>query len=298
MSIKFNSYKQWSFLRKAFYLSLTPVLPRITRILFRLEVKNIENTFEFPEGRGVIFCVNHQSHLDGIILISAILAPFGPRRFLGFIASGKILLETFLGRLMLILGGIPIFSNNPKPTLDYVSKSILDGFAVLITPQGRRIHRTPFHDYFSLAKEGRTGVGRIILTTNGEIPVIPVYIHGTSEALKPGTILPKFGSFISISFGEPLYFHQYSRQDGWFEDDPDFFLKAREITNEIMHSIRGLFLITEKYYIEFLELKFNKKIERIKVPLKNEKEFNKILQKLTRVPPKHIQQFLESKANN
>ncbi|MFX1508243.1 MAG: lysophospholipid acyltransferase family protein, partial [Promethearchaeota archaeon] len=253
-----------------------------------------ENLEYFPEGKGIIFCINHQSHLDGFMVISAILPPFGPRKFLGFIASGKILLGTFFGRILLILGAIPIFRENPKPALDYSSKSVQEGFAVLITPQGRRIHRTPFHDYFSLAEEGRTGVGRIVLTTNGEIPVMPVYIHGTAEVLRPGTVIPKFGSYISISFGEPVYFHQYSRRKGWSESDLDFFPKAREITDNVMNSLRNLFLSIEKHYLKLLELKFNKKIDNITVSSEKQKEFNKFLHKLTSVPPTQIQELVKS----
>lgn len=273
---------------------LTPFLPRVIRFLFCFDVIGGENLKKFPEGKGIIFCINHQSHLDGFMVISAILTPFGPRKFLGFIASGKILLETLIGRLLLIIGAIPIFRENPKPALDFATKSVLEGFAVLITPQGRRIHRTPFHDYFNLAEEGRTGIGRIVLNTNGKIPVMPIYIHGTAEALRPGTVIPKFGSYVSISFGEPAYFHQYSRRGGWSESDTDFFPKAREVTDNIMHSIRNLFLKTEKHYLKLLELKFNTRIEDITISSKKQKEFNKFLHKLARVPPTQIQKLLES----
>ncbi len=203
--------------------------------------------------------------------------------------------ENFLFRSMALFGAIPIYRENPKPALDHASRLLREGFALLITPQGRRIHRTPFHDYFSLAEEGQTGVGRIILTTNGEIPVIPLYIRGAAEALRPGSMKPRFGSHVSISFGEPLDFQSYSRPDGWSEADGDFFPIARKITNEIMASIRAQFMEREKPYLDFLEWKFNKKIEEITVSPEKEKEFNRSLRRLARVPPKRIQEFLESK---
>ena len=287
--------KRWSFRKRAFYLFLTPFLPRIIRKLFHFEVKNREFADKFPEGKGVIFVTNHQSHLDGPIIASTLLNPMGKRRFLGFIGSGKAMRENFLFRSLTLIGGIPIFRENPKPTLDYVSRSLQEGFAVLITPQGRRVHRTPYHDYFSLAEEGRTGVGRIILTTNGRIPVVPLYVQGTAEILKPGSIIPKFGSYCSLSFGEPLNFHYYSRQDGWSESDPDFFPKAREITDIIMKSIRKQYLITEKHYLGFLEWRFNTTVDKIAVSSKREKQFNKFLHKLARVPPSQIQAYLELK---
>jgi len=264
--------------------------------MFRYELNGREFADQFPEGQGVIYCTNHQSHLDGPIIASALISPFGKRKFLGFIGSGKAMKENLLFRSLTLIGGIPIFRENPTPTLNYVSKSLREGLAFLITPQGRRIHRTPFHNYFNLAEEGRTGVGRIILNTNGVIPVVPVYIRGTSEVLKPGTMIPKFGSCISISFGKPLYFHQYSLQDGgWFESDSDYFAKAREITDIIMTAIRDQLLAIEKPYLDFLEWKFDRKIEKIKISPKKERKFSKFLRKMIWIPPKQIQVYLESK---
>ncbi|UCG90389.1 MAG: 1-acyl-sn-glycerol-3-phosphate acyltransferase, partial [Candidatus Heimdallarchaeota archaeon] len=290
-----NPPKRWSFSKRAIYQFLTPILPRAIRSLFHFEVFGKEFADQFPEGKGVIFCTNHQSHLDGPIIASTLINPFGCRKFLGFIGSGKAMKENFLFRSLTLIGGIPIFRENPKPTLNYVSRSLQEGFAILITPQGRRIHRTPFHDYFSLTEEGRTGVGRIVLTTNGEIPVVPLYIRGTAEVLRPGTLKPKFGSYISVSFGEPLYFHQYSRQDGWSESISDFFPKSREITDKIMKSIRDLFLDTEKHYLNFLEWKFNTELIKITISSKKEKEFNRFLHKVACVPPNQIKKFLELK---
>ncbi|UCE13412.1 MAG: 1-acyl-sn-glycerol-3-phosphate acyltransferase [Candidatus Heimdallarchaeota archaeon] len=296
MSITPESPKRWSFPKRAFYQLLTPIFPRIMHRLFRFQVIDRENAERFPEGRGVIFCINHQSHLDGPIILSTIITPFGNRKFLGFIVSGKVMEEHFLFGLLKLVGAIPIYRNNPTPTLNYVSQSLKEGIAILITPQGRRVHRTPFHDYFSLAEEGRTGVGRIILRTNGEIPVVPVYIRGTAEVLSPGAIKPRFGSYISISFGEPLYFHQYSRKNGsWSESDPDYYLNARKITDTIMNAIRDQMLEIEQPYLEYLEWKFNTGVEKITVSPRKEKEFVRFLRRLARVPPTQIKEYLDLK---
>ncbi|MFW9995263.1 MAG: lysophospholipid acyltransferase family protein [Candidatus Odinarchaeota archaeon] len=295
MTTEKKRYKRWSFLKRAFYLSLTPILPRIFRILFRFEVKSGEHADEFPEGRGVIFCSNHQSHLDGFMVAMALITPFGRRRFLTYIVSGKAMQKTVLFRLTTLLGSIPIFSENPKPALNHARRSIQEGLAFLITPQGRRIHRTPYHDFFNLAEEGRTGVGRLILDMNGDAPVVPLYVRGAAEALRPGTLIPRFKSYISISFGEPLYFKQYYRQDGWSEKDPEYYTNAREITDAIMKAIREQMLSTEKPYFDFLEWKFNTPVDKINVSPEKERKFTRLLHKLARVPPAQIQEFLESK---
>jgi 1-acyl-sn-glycerol-3-phosphate acyltransferase len=268
------------------------------RRFFPYDVNGKEFADGFIEGEGVIFCSNHQSHLDGPIISSILMIPVGQRRFLGFIGSGKAMQENFLYKSLTLIGGIPIFKKNPNPTLNYVTRSLKEGLAVLITPQGRRIHRTPFHDYFNLAEEGRTGVGRVVLNTNGKIPVVPVYIRGTSEVLKPGSMKMKFGSYISISFGKPIFFNQYSRQVGrWSESDSDYSMKAREITDTIMSAIRDILFINEKPYFDFLEWKLNTQVGKIVIPPNKEKEFVNFLRKLTRIPTGQIQQYLDSKSN-
>ncbi len=172
-----------------------------------------------------------------------------------------------------------------------------NGVGVVIAPQGKRIIGTPYHDYFNLAKEGKTGVGRLILALNGKVPVIPAYIHGAAEALSRGKITPKFGSYISVSLGPPIFWNKYTRKNGWKNTDSDFFLTAREITDKIMVKIRDQMIIQEKSIFIILERCFGTTIDKITIPTSKRRKFDKLVYKLVRVHPRQLQQLIKSEFN-
>ncbi len=291
--MKYNvaSFRDWSFLQRAFYCFIRAFIPLWSRFFFKFNVYGIEHSNKLPEGTPVIFCGNHQSHLDSVLFGSAIVKPHGSRDFLAFMASGKAMMENRFFGLTRYLGAFPVFKENPKPALNTTIKLLKHGYAVYISPQGKRIGRTPFHDFHNLAQEGRTGVGRIILKTNGKIPIIPFYLHGAYEALRSGQSIPRFKANISIRIGEPLIFKEYTRSKGWKESDPDFFPMAREIVDKIMWSIRFLMLIEEKYYFDVVERVFDAPLERIPIPSHKSKH-NRFLRKTTLLQREQLRKML------
>lgn len=281
-------HKKWGFWRRALYRLISSILPRFMRFYFTFEVKNSHILSQFPEGQAVIFCGNHSSHLDGPVLGASILEPFGRRRFLAVMGAGSAIKENPIFNLTPLIGAFPVYRKNPEPGFQYAINTLKEGMAVFITPQGRRIKRTPLHDYFQLLQEGKTGVGRIILRMNGKIPVIPFYMHGAGNALRPGSLIPKFKSYISVSFGEPLFFDHFTNSEGWDQKNSDFFVSSREITNEIMASIRKQLLEEEKYYFRYLEHKFGKSIDEIDIENYSGKKFLRFLHKLASIPPSQL----------
>lgn len=287
--------KRWPFWRRALYRLLASVLTRGFRLLFDFESFNIEYANQFPEGTPVIFCMNHRSHLDTFALASEVFEPRIRRRYAALMGSGKAMQQNFFQSLVKYVGAFPVSKDNPKPAIKYAVQSLKEGFSVLVAPQGKRIDSTPVHDYYHLVKEGKTGVGRIVLAMNGKIPVLPIYVHGTSTALKVGNILPKFGWYIAISFGEPLFFHQYARQGGWSEQQPDYFIKAREIVDQVMTAIREQLLEIEKYYYQYLGWKLQVPMSELESLLEEAKRIKRLSRKLTFVPPKRLREYLKSK---
>ena len=286
-------FKGWSFLNHAFYCFARVIVPRWFQFYFKFNVHGLDHISQLPEGTPVIFCGNHQSHLDSILIASAILKPYGPRMFLAFMASGKAMRESIFFGLTLYLGAFPVFKENPKPALDTTIILLKHGYAVYISPQGKRLGRTPFHDFHNLAQEGRTGVGRIYLKMNGKIPIIPFYIHGAYEALRSGQNLPRFGANISIRFGKSLIFKEYTRSQGWKESDPDFFPTTREIVDKIMWSIRFLMLIEEKYYFDVIERVFDAPLENIPIP-SYKSELNRFLRKTMLLQREQLRKMLKT----
>ena len=246
---------RWNFRKKLFYTFVRLFVPRSFEKLFSIEVNGIEHVQKFPEGTPVIFCGNHKSHLDSIIFGSAIANPKRRlRNFVSFMINGKAMKENFIFRQMKYFGGFPVFRDNPEPALRYAIETLKAKLAVIIFPQGGRVsHSSVLSDYHNLAQEGKTGVGRIILRLNGHVPVVPFYIHGSENVLKMGSLMPKWGSKMSITFGEPMYFSDFYKTNGWDQKSDEFFESARTIANSIMKNIWLLLKQVEASFLELLE---------------------------------------------
>ena len=290
-----SNKKRWGFARRAFYRFVESFLPKIFQKAFRVQIISQDVIHQFPEGTPIIFCGNHRSHLDGIILgIALAKTNNGSRRYIAFMGNGKALEENFLFGQLKRLGAFPVFHDNPESGLKYAIETLKANMAVVIFPQGGRISRTPIADYQNLQQEGQSGVGRIILRMNGRIPVIPFYIHGSAEALGRGQIFPRWGAYLSIRFGEPMYFNQYAKSNEW-KPNQEFFSTSRTIVNQIMGRIWDLLKEVEIDYLTYLERKLEIDIQNLKPTEAHEKKFNKVLTHLAKVSPKEIKRYLYGK---
>lgn len=289
-----TTMKNWSILHRIFYQFVKLVLPRFMRFFFRFEVHGLHHVKQFPEGVPVLYCSNHRSHLDAIIFASALVYPYGNRTACGFMASGKVMQSSPIFEKLKYIGAFPIYPESPEPALDYSYKLLKENIAVFLAPQGKRILSNPVDDYHNIINEGKSGIGRLVLRFNGKIPVVPMWIHGSREALSRGKIIPKYNSVISLSICKPLFFTQYTRKEGWDDLNPEFYPTARKIVDTIMVSIREQMLIQEKYYFELLERTF-------KIPIKNEQlyfrlkpKINKFLFKLLEYDKVELKKYLKS----
>ncbi|MFX0125187.1 MAG: lysophospholipid acyltransferase family protein [Candidatus Hodarchaeota archaeon] len=293
-----KTMRNWWLLQRIIYEFVKLILPRFMRFFFRFEVNGIHLANKFPEGTPVIFCSNHRSHLDALIFASAVVHPYGKRTTCGFMASGKAMQNNFLFGLVKYLGAFPVYPDNPEPALDHSFKLLQENYAVFLAPQGKRIPSTPLYDYHNLIREGKTGVGRLVLRFNGKIPVIPMYIHGSREALRRGKIIPKFRSFISVTFCKPLLFPQFTREEGWDTSTPEFYSTARKVVDAIMTSIREQMLKQEEAFIKILEMKFRTPVEQIQISPKSKPKVDRILFKLLEFHHEDLKRYLERNPQN
>jgi hypothetical protein len=259
-------------------------------------VNGIENIKRFPEGTPVIYCFNHRSHLDTFIFASALVYPFGNRTSCGLMANGNVMEQKFFS-LLKYLGAFPVYPQNPEPALDYAIKLLKKNYAVLIAPQGKRIPSNPVHDYHHLIREAKSGVGRVILKFNGKIPVVPMYIHGSHEALKKGKMVPKIKSFISISFCKPLFFTKYTREGGWSDSDPSFYSIAHQISTQIMASIRDQMIVQERYFFKIIRKKLKTPLEKLKISPDSHRKMNRFISKLLHYHPEELKKWIEKTLN-
>ncbi|MHA2246534.1 MAG: lysophospholipid acyltransferase family protein [Candidatus Hodarchaeales archaeon] len=299
MQIPETTMADWTFWHRAFYTFFPRFLiPYFLSKYFQFEVHHKNYLNNFPEGTPVIYCINHRSHLDGFIAGSAVVVPRGLRTRIALMGAGNIMQENWLFRLLPYLGVFPIYPEKSETSLNFAVKLLKQGVGIVIAPQGKRIIGTPYHDYFNLAKEGKTGVGRLILALNGKIPVIPAYIHGAAEALSRGKIIPKFCSYISVSFGPPIFWREYTRNKGWKNTDPDFFSTAREIADKIMVKIRDQMIIEEKSLFTILERSFGTTIDKITIPTSKKRKFDKQVFKLLKINPRQLQRLLKGECKD
>ena len=83
-----------------------------------------------------------------------------------------------------------------RPSMEYCGRLLDQGWSVLIYPEGAR-SETGGMDVF------KSGAG--LLAVELRVPVVPVYLEGTGEAMQRGKALPRRGN-VGVRFGEPLHF--------------------------------------------------------------------------------------------
>lgn len=171
------------------YLYKTLLYP-IFKIYFRLELKGCEN---IPRSACII-APSHQSMLDGF-LIEATL-PYRILKNSFFLAYKNVFGTKMLkpiadnGQSILIDA-----NNNLKKTMQYSALPIREGKNLVIFPEGARSRDRKlleFRPFFAM------------LSKVYNVPVVPVVIDGSFEALRSGTSFPK-PKKIYLTYLKPIY---------------------------------------------------------------------------------------------
>ena len=184
------------------------------RILFRFKAYGMEN---LPKSSSFIIAPNHVSYLDPIAV-----GAFVPRK-LNYIAKKELYKNRYFGWYMRKVRTIPV----DKGTSVYggmkeVIRKIQRGDPIVIFPEGTRSDGNSF-------LEPETGVAHLALKFN--IPVVPVYIKGTENAL------PKDAHFIRLK-PVRVYYGRPKRYQMSAEADKDKVYK--EVSYKIMEEIKEL----------------------------------------------------------
>lgn len=166
------------------------------KLFFDFKVEGREN---LPKKGGFILACNHLSYLDPVVLGS------GCRRTVHFMARDTLFNNRFLGFWMKSVGAIPV--KRGRADFSALKKSlrlVRSGEGLAIFPEGAR---RPIDKAFI---NPQPGAG--FLADKANVPVIPVYVSGTYEALPKGVnrkinfgrkILVRFGREIHIERGRP-----------------------------------------------------------------------------------------------
>ncbi len=163
----------------------------LMRLLFRVRAEGLEN---LPENRQWVLTSNHLSYLDPFAL-AAVLGWKHLRNtywagWTGVAFTNPV--SRFLSRLGKILPVEP--TRAARSSLAFGAIVLKKKKNLVWFPEGERSPNGKLQDF-------KPGIG--MLLEKFPVCVIPVFIHGTHEALPPGKFLPRLRS-IRLVFGKPL----------------------------------------------------------------------------------------------
>lgn len=171
--------------------ALSAVLRLIARLFFRkIEIAGEEN---IPEGRGVVFAMNHPNGLvDPLLLLC-----FAPRA-VSFLAKAPLFRYPLINIFVRGLDSIPVYrksdavSGSNEETFARARDVLRRGGAIAISPEGTTHSE-------SRLKELKTGAARIALGAAAmEVAVIPTGIYYTSKQTFRSAALIVFGTPIRV----------------------------------------------------------------------------------------------------
>lgn len=188
----------------------------IAKLLFHYKTISAEHV---PKKGSAILASNHASYLDPLFV------GMGVWRRINYLAK-KELFRTTIVRYFLtkLLRVIPVDRDQmDKNTLRKIYQLLRSNEILLLFPEGTR-------SYDGELMEPKLGIGMIAYNT--QVPVIPVYVHGSYN------ILSRNSKFIhlkpcSVFYGSPVdlepYYHQKKSKDIY-----------KEISGKIMEGIKEL----------------------------------------------------------
>jgi 1-acyl-sn-glycerol-3-phosphate acyltransferase len=154
----------------------------------------------------VILVANHASHLDTPVILSAL--PRKLRKHTAVAAAADYFYKSKMvaSLVSLFFNTVPLDRKGgggvSKPG-SHLDQLLDDGWSLLLYPEGTRKHGDGL---------GRIRRGAAVLASEHNLPIVPIRVDGTAEAMPPGQFWPKRlrGRLFSrrhkihVSFGEPI----------------------------------------------------------------------------------------------
>ncbi len=184
-----------------------------------------------------LLCSNHNSHMDSPVLMTASRLPFSS---FGMLAARDYFFENRTRRVgsQMIMNLIPIERNaNRKSILQSVAscQSFIraGGRGLIIYPEGTRSTTGVLR--------GKFKKGPAIIAVELGLPIVPVYVSGTSAAWGKGKRFMRPRP-IRVTFGAPIMPDEFA-SDGFGQDgggDVSRFEAYRAMTEELEKRVRAL----------------------------------------------------------
>jgi len=165
------------------------------KFLFKFQVFGLENV---PSSGGAMLMINHASYLDPIFIGAAV------KRNLFYMARSSLFKPGFIDHFLRSLNAFPIHLGSPdRGAIKNALKLVDEGNLLLIFPEGTRSHDGSLN-------KAQDGVG--FMAYRAKVPVIPVYLEGTNNALPRGSSMVRLAK-ITVSFGKPINMDVYRNNE-------------------------------------------------------------------------------------
>ena len=144
-----------------------------------------------PVGEGAVVVVNHQSYLDGMLMLAAL--PRRPR----FLIKAELRDSALLGGPLARLGALFVERFDAAggvASMGVAAEALAAGELLVIFPEGtfkRMPGVLPFH------------LGAFTVAAQARVPLVPIALRGTRGILRAGSCFPRHGR-IALDAGAPL----------------------------------------------------------------------------------------------
>lgn len=161
------------------------------RLYFRFRATGTEN---IPEGPCII-APNHQSFFDGMFV--AAFLRFGQARKTYFYAKEKHIRQPWL-KFLANRNNIIIMdlNNNLKESIQKMAEVLRSNRNIIIFPEGTRTFNGKLGDFKKTFA---------ILSSELNVPIVPVSIKGAYEALPRGSFFPKPWKKVTVEYLKPVF---------------------------------------------------------------------------------------------
>ena len=146
----------------------------------------------------VIFIANHSSHLDAPLVLTSLPPAWRERTATGAAADYFFDVWWRAAATALVFNAFPVERSGGKGRATHLAREMLaDGWNLLVFPEGTRSKD-------GWVREFRMGAAR--LAVEHAVPVVPVALRGTYQAMPRGASWPAKGrKHVTVRFGRPLW---------------------------------------------------------------------------------------------
>ena len=154
----------------------------------------------------VVFVANHSSHLDTPVILRALPHRWRSRTAVAAAADYFYRKRRVAIAVSLIFGTVPIArcgGGAGRDSLDHLDKLMRKRWSVLMFPEGTRSRDGDL---------GRLRSGAVLLAARRRVPIVPIAVTGTNDAMPPGRSWPRRlrsgwrsrRHAVEVTFGDPI----------------------------------------------------------------------------------------------